>query len=904
MRKGWHLVGPAGKRGVVVGERRALAWRAMKPTTAAALREQFVEFFEARGHTRVPSASLIPHDPSLLLTAAGMVPFKPFMLGDEPAPYARATSVQKCFRTTDIDIVGHTTRHCTFFEMLGNFSFGDYFKELAIPYAWELVTEVLALPADKLWVTVYKDDDEAAEIWRTAVGIAPDRIQRGEDDNFWTMGPTGPCGPCSEIFYDKGPEFGPDGGPMGGGPERFVEVWNLVFMQYDRAADGTLSELPRKNIDTGAGLERILAVLGGHGSIFDTDELRQLVGAAESLTGRAYGADETVDVSLRILAEHGRAATMLIGDGVVPSNEDRGYVLRRILRRLVLHSYRLGVSDDAAVTLITKSIDLMSAAYPNLETQRSFILNVASREEDRFRRTLQRGLDRLEELVSEQGSTVSGEEAFFLHDTLGFPFDLTREIADERGASVDADGFAELMLAQRERARAAQRETDGEDSETVEMLRGLVESFGPTEFTGYGADLTEATIIGLHGADASSGAPSGAAVDVFLDRTPFYAESGGQIGDTGVISSLDGTVVLDVVDTTYALPGTLVKHRCVIRSGVPVVGMAVTAVIDSDRRERIRRNHTGTHLLHWALREVLGDHVKQAGSYVGPDRLRFDFSHFEPVDADDLARIEHLVNAEVLSDAAVQTIETSREDAETMGAVAFFGDKYGDQVRVLQAGPKSLEFCGGTHVRSLGQIGPVVVLSESSVGSNLRRIEAATGFGALEYLASERSIVSEAATQLQATPSEVVTRISALQDELKALRNSLRDIRARQAAQSARQIAEQSSDGVAAGRVDGSTPDQLREMALSAREVLGSGIAIFVGASDDGEKAGIAVAVSADLQDRGISAAELAAPGARLLGGGTAKRSDLVVGGGAQVGKLDDALAAVRAAAQSATSGL
>ncbi|MCB0974444.1 MAG: alanine--tRNA ligase [Actinobacteria bacterium] len=875
----------------------------MKPTTAAALREQFVEFFEARGHTRVPSASLIPHDPSLLLTAAGMVPFKPYMLGDEPAPYPRATSVQKCFRTTDIDIVGHTTRHCTFFEMLGNFSFGDYFKEAAIPYAWEFVTDVLGFPADKLWVTVYKDDDEAAEIWRTAVGVDSERIQRGEDDNFWTMGPTGPCGPCSEIFYDKGPEFGPDGGPIGGGEERFVEVWNLVFMQYDRGADGALTELPRKNIDTGAGLERILAVLGGQGSIFDTDELRQLVQSAETLTGRTYGVDETVDVSLRILAEHGRAATMLIGDGVFPSNEDRGYVLRRILRRLILHSYRLGVADGAATTLMTTSIDLMGSAYPSLESQRTFILSVASREEDRFRRTLQRGLDRLEELLAQTGATVSGDDAFFLHDTLGFPFDLTREIAAERGAEVDAEGFEALMLAQRERARAAQRGNDGADGAEVEALRSLVDSFGATEFTGYVADATDAVIIGVFDADAESASgDTPQAVDIYLDRTPFYAESGGQIGDTGVISSPDGSMVLDVVDTTYSLPGTLVRHRALIRSGTPTTGMAVTAVIDRDRRERIRRNHTGTHLLHWALREVLGDHVKQAGSYVGPDRLRFDFSHYEPVTSEDLAKIEALVNSEVLEDPAVETIEASRDDAETMGAVAFFGDKYGDQVRVLQAGPKSLEFCGGTHVRSLGQIGPVIVLSESSIGSNLRRIEAVTGFGALEWMAGERTIVADAAAQLQTTPTDVVDRIAALQGELKQVRGALRDTRAQQGAATARQVASDATDGIAAARVDGSTPDQLREMALAARDALGSGVAIFVGASEDGAKAGIAVAVSKDLQDRGLAASELAAPGARLLGGGTARRPDFVVGGGAQVGNLDAALDAVRAAALSATT--
>ncbi|HEV7865175.1 MAG TPA: alanine--tRNA ligase, partial [Acidimicrobiia bacterium] len=666
----------------------------MKPTTADELRRAFLGFFEGKGHTPLPSSSLVPNDPSLLLTNAGMVQFKPYMLGEEKPPWPRATTVQKCFRTVDIDIIGTTSRHLTFFEMLGNFSLGDYFKEQAIPLAWELATAVFELDPERIWVTVLDTDDESIEIWAETVGVPRDRIQRmGEKDNFWSMGPTGPCGPCSELYYDRGPEYGEEGGPAGGGEERYVEFWNLVFMQYNRHEDGTLTDLPQRNIDTGAGLERILALLQGEQSVFETDVLRRILAVAEATTGQSYGADAKADISLRILADHGRAMTFLLGDGVLPTNEGRGYVLRRMIRRAVRHARLLGFEGEITGPLVDATVETMGGAYPDLVRQQDFLRQMAGREEARFGQTLRRGLDLLDDIVAR--GDVSGEDAFFLHDTLGFPVEVTAEIAADRGRSVDMAGFKERMDAQRRRAREARAAAvPGEGASsggagvspgmTAPVFADLLEASGPNEFVGYGEAVTATRVVALlDKTDPIGRAEAGRKIDVILDRTPFYAESGGQVGDTGTIETADGA--LRVLDTVYAVPGKLILHRAEVVSGHVAVGSEATARIDVARRERTRRNHTGTHLLHWALRDVLGEHVKQAGSLVSPDRLRFDFSHFEGVPAEVLARVETQANEEVLGNGAVRVYETTKEHAESIGAIAFFGDKYGDIVRVVEA---------------------------------------------------------------------------------------------------------------------------------------------------------------------------------------------------------------------------
>jgi alanyl-tRNA synthetase len=870
----------------------------MKPMTADELRRAFLGFFEGKGHTPLPSASLVPNDPTLLLTTAGMVQFKPYMLGEEKPPWPRATTVQKCFRTTDIDIIGTTTRHLTFFEMLGNFSLGDYFKAQAIPFAWELATTVFELDPDRIWVTVFETDDESIEIWADDVGVSRDRIQRrGEADNFWAMGPTGPCGPCSELYYDRGADFGAEGGPAGGGEERYVEFWNLVFMQYNRAEDGTLTDLPQRNIDTGAGLERILALLQGKHSVFEIDVLRRILAVAESTTGRGYGADAKADVSLRILADHGRAMTFLLADGVLPTNEGRGYVLRRQIRRAVRHARLLGFEGEITGPLVDATVETMGGAYPDLVRRHDFVRQMAAREEARFGETLRRGLDLLDELVAK--GDISGADAFFLHDTLGFPVEVTAEIAADRGRAVDMAGFTERMQEQRRRAREARAATvpgaGGPSAEgaVAPVYVELLDASGPNEFTGYGEAVSVGHVVALLDKTESVGrAEHGRKVDVILDRTPFYAESGGQVGDTGTIETADGT--LRVLDTVYAVPGKLILHRAEVVSGHVAVGSEATARIDVARRERTRRNHTGTHLLHWALRDVLGDHVKQAGSLVAPDRLRFDFSHYEGVPAEILARVETQANEEVLGNGTVRVYETTKDHAESIGAVAFFGDKYGDIVRVVEAGDRSKELCGGTHVSALGMIGPIKVLGESSIGANVRRIEALTATATLAHIGTEEARLRRAAELLRVAPQEVPESIERLQGKVKELQEELDAARARQAAGEAKTLAASASGGVLVARRDGSTPDDLRRLALGVRDEISSGVVVLLGTSPDGTKAGLAVAVSADLVGKGISAAEVAGDAARTLGGGTARNPELVTGGGPRVENVEAALEQAR----------
>ena len=852
---------------------------------ANGLRRAFTEFFTARQHTAVPSLGLIPNHPRApLFTNAGMNQFLPYILGEEAPPYPRATSIQKCVRVKgkhdDIENIGVSTRHATFFEMLGNFSFGDYFKETAIPLAWELSTEGLGLDPERIWVSVHDTDDEAAAIWRDAVGVPPERIQRMGADNFWEMGDTGPCGPCSELYYDRGPEHGPGGGPATGGEERFVEYWNLVFMQYDRQADGELRPLPRRIIDTGAGFERLLALLQGTYSVFDTDVLRPIVAAAERVTGRRYGEETGHDVALRILADHARCVTFLVNDGVFPSNEDRGYVLRRVIRRAVRHAYQLGVATAVTPPLVQATVDVMGDAYPELGRNRDFITGVVAREEERFRRTLASGLGMLEAELDAGAGTIGGDLAFKLHDTFGFPIDLTREIAAERAVEVDLQGFEAAMAAQRERAREA-RPSGGEAGSADDAYRGLVEQFGTTEFTGYGETETKARVLAvLDGEDGR--------VEIFLDRTPFYAEAGGQVGDSGTVATDTGWA--QVLDTTAALPG-LHRHTARVVEGELVPGQEALASVDAERRAAIRRNHTATHLLHGVLREVLGPHVKQQGSLVGPEYLRFDFSHFGPVTREELDTIEATVNERVIANEPVRAYVTSRSHAEQLGALAFFGDKYGEYVRVVEAGSRSVELCGGTHVAALGMIGPVKVVSEGSIGSNMRRIFALSGTATLERIKDEERLLERAAELLRAEPKEVPEAVERLLQRHRTLEDELKSLRTQVASGEARQLGAAAVDGWVVARRDGLAPDQLRQLALATREEPGVRGVVLVG-SPDGQRVALVAAVA---KGGGMEPGPLLAEAARIVGGGGGGKGDVAVAGGRDASKIDQAIAHVRA---------
>ncbi len=852
---------------------------------ANALRRAFTQFFVDRGHVAVPSAGLIPHHPRApLFTNAGMNQFIPYFLGEQAPPYPRATSIQKCVRVRgkhdDIDLIGRTTRHLTFFEMLGNFSFGDYFKGLAIPLAWELLTDVLGLEADRLWVSVYRDDDEAVGIWRDSVGVAHERIVRMDEDNFWEMGDTGPCGPCSEIYFDRGPEWGEEGGPGVGGEERYVEVWNLVFMQFDRQRDGSLLPLPKPNIDTGAGLERILTLVEGVETIWDTSVLRPVIAVAEALTSRRYGTDEATDVSLRILADHARSMTFLVGDGVVPSNEDRGYVLRRLIRRAVRQAFALGVDKQVTPALVEACVGVMSDAYPDLGASQASITDVVAREEARFRATLRTGLAMLDAEISSGSSKIPGEVAFRLHDTHGFPIELTREIAAERGASVDEDGFATEMTRQRDQSRAGGKAQVGGD-ERLGEYRKLLADHGGTLFVGYETAAATTTVTGV--IPTSDGT-----VEIFLAATPFYAEGGGQVGDVGFIETDSGRAA--VTDTTRALPD-LYRHVARIVDGEIRPGQAATATIDAQRRSAIRRNHTGTHLLHSALRRVLGEHVKQQGSLVAPDRLRFDFTHYHPLGEAEIAQVEDIVNAQILSDDGVSVRVMAKVDADAAGAFAFFEDKYGDQVRVVAAGPASLELCGGTHVTRLGEIGPFKIVSEGSIGSNLRRVEAVTGTATLARMREADREIAACAALLRARPDEVIDALERRLGELRALQGRMEELERAALDGRARELAGMAAGADLVARVDGLNPDQLRELAAKVRNLAGSEV-VVLGGSPDGSKAALAAVVA---KGSPRSAPELIGPPARIVGGGGGGRNpEHATAGGRDPSRLDEALDAVR----------
>ncbi len=858
------------------------------------LRNAFVAFFEDRGHIHQRSASLIPHDPTLLFTVAGMVPFKTYFTGEQTPAFRRAVSIQKCVRAggkhNDLDEIGHTSRHFTFFEMMGNFSFGDYFKSEAITWAWQFVVDVLQLDIEKLWVTVHLDDDEAAAIWIDEVGLSADRLQRLDEDNYWKMGNTGPCGPCSEIYWDKGAKFGSGGGPKYGDEDRYIELWNLVFMQFEQHNDGSKTRLPNPSIDTGMGLERTVSVLQGVDSVWETNELKTLLQAAAEFTGvdRASASPSQV-VSLRILADHARSTSLLISDGVFPSNEARGYVLRRILRRAVRHSYILGVEEtnDLQQTVMGQMVDVvvsvMGETYPELVDNRAFIRDVVAREELRFRETLRTGQNILDiEIaklmqsgVSAETKSLAGETAFLLHDTYGFPLELTEEITKEQGIAIDREGFAQAMSEQQQRAKDARAKDSTGDNE---ILVNLLQQYGETIFVGREEYETHAQV--LH-CDQNI---------VVLDRTPFYAEAGGQIGDNGTITTESAELV--VTDTQYGVPG-LVVHLCDTVRGTPEVGQSATAAIDGDRRELIRRNHTATHLLHSALRTVLGAHVKQQGSYVGPDRLRFDFSHYEALTAQQISDIEDFVNAEVLSNAVCEHFETSMEQAQQLGAIAFFGDKYGEKVRVLQAGPHSTELCGGTHVRALGDIGPIHIISESSIGSNIRRIEALSGKATIDFYRRSDNNAAQAAQTLGVPTVDLVKGVERLHQESKQLRSELTALKQQLAIHQAPQLAGQANNGVVVARVEGLDRNELRNLALAVREHEKVDVVVLGTAFANG---GVGL-VSTVSTDSDLDAGELIADAKKVIGGGGKGGRELAVAGGKNAGALDEALSQVRVAA-------
>ena len=846
---------------------------------AAQLRSIFLDYFAANGHTIVPSASLIPHDPSLLFTVAGMVPFKPYFLGEEIPAFNRAVTIQKCFRAPDIDIIGTTRRHLTYFEMMGNFSFGDYFKEGAINYAWGLITEGFGLDPERLWVTVHNSDDAAEELWRDMIGVRPERIQRLDEDNFWDMGDTGPCGPCSEIFFDKGPEFGADGGPAFGGEDRFVEFWNLVFMQYEKGPGGSMTELPKQNIDTGSGFERVLSILNGVESVFATDLFTPLLDTAARALNTGYGTDEETDVAIRRIADHGRAMTMLVSDGVLPSNEGRGYVLRRIIRRAILAARRAGSDAQLAASLVDATIEKMGSAYPVLVKDRDLIVEVLEREEAGFARTLRTGMSLLEEArdeVTRSGSTVfPGDVAFKLHDTHGFPIELTNEIVGESGLSVERESFDAAMAEQRSRARAASKALNLADEA---QYRDLVERHGTTEFVG--RDVTrytvETTVLALLvGEDGTS--------ELFLDSTPFYAESGGQVGDTGSIVTETGR--FEVTDTQN-VAGGLFAHRGRV-TGEVLPGQVAVATIDPLRREATRRTHTSTHLLHAGLRAVLGDHVRQQGSYVGPERLRFDFSHGSGVSRSEMSDILTMVNTDVVENDGVETIQTTKQVAETMGAIAFFGDKYGDRVRVVKAGPHSLEFCGGTHVDRLGDIGQIQIVSEASIGSNTRRIEAVSGLGAYRRSHEMESALGSVATLLKVSLDDVVPALERLFERQRDVEKEVAALRQAQLSAFADQLHARSNGDALVARVDGYPGEQLRTLAQDLQR-RGRRVVVLVGASDD--KVAIAVATNEALDAQSTVKAL-----ASLVGGGGGGSARLALAGARDASSIDKVLEAATA---------
>lgn len=865
----------------------------------AEIRESFLKFFEDKGCRRFPSSSLVPDDPSLLLANAGMNQFKQYYLGKKTMEEIGACSCQKCLRTNDIDNIGHDGRHLSFFEMLGNFSFGGYTKQQACQWAFEFITSpsYLGLPLDKLYFTIFEDDDEAHDIWRE-IGVPEDHISRlGEDDNFWAAGPTGPCGPCSEIYYDQGPEVGcgcPDCAP-GCDCDRFLEFWNLVFTQYDRQEDGSFVDLPHRNIDTGMGLERISAIMQGKSANYDGDIMRGLLSLGEKITGSAYGADARTDVSLRILADHARAVTFMIGDGILPSNEGRGYVLRRLLRRAIYHARMLGVQGHFLGEYIDEVVSTMGSAYPEVVENSELIHRIAAAEEDHFSATLRTGQAYLEEALAAlpAGQDLDGEVAFKLHDTFGFPVDLTVEAAGQAGRGVDIQGFERAMDQQRARARAQVKDVVWGQFDTVWVA--LADRFPHEEFVGYDQDAAQTVVRALvSGGHAVDTASEGEQVDVLLEQTPFYAEMGGQVGDVGTIDG-DGFRLV-VTDTTRA-EKTLTVHHCRVAQGAVSVGSACTATIDRARRERVRRNHTATHILHAALRQVLGTHVNQAGSLVEPGRLRFDFTHFQAMTPQEIAQVERLCNEEIMADLPVTTRECGIDEARASGAMALFGEKYSDVVRVVDVKGFSRELCGGTHVRRTSEIGLLKIVSEGSASANTRRIEAVTSYDALKLLNADQDLLRKVAGQLKVPVRDVLHKAEELQQEVQHFEEQQRKTQREEAARRAQAALGDVLDAgypLVVARVDGLDADGLRTQWDSIRVGLDKPGACVLGTVTEQGRPLLLAAGTDEAVDQGFHAGNVIKSIASNIRGGGGGRPQLAQAGGSDPSGLDAALQAAR----------
>lgn len=854
---------------------------------SAEIRQKFLSFFEKRGHKVVPSSSLVPNDPTLLLTAAGMVQFKPIFQGEKKSTFTRATSCQKCVRTTDIDNVGHTAKHLTFFEMLGNFSFGDYYKKDASIWAWEFLTDELKLDANKLWITIFEDDDEAFEVWNKEVGISGKRIVRlGEDDNFWAAGPTGPCGPCSELLYDLGKDRGCGKETCGVDCDcgRFLEVWNLVFMQYNRDEKGKLTLLPKKNIDTGMGLERVASILQNTPTNFETDLLKPIVLKAAELANMKYDTEGKHVAPIRIIADHGRAVTFLVNDGVLPSNEGRGYVLRRLIRRAVRYGKLLGIDELFLTDIVSEVIKVMQEGYTDIAENKDFILKVCESEEERFSHTLKSGMAVLEDVIADAKKklqSINGEVAFQLYDTYGFPLELTTEIAGEQNITVQEEQFEKLMKKQRSRARAAwiTRE-DSEDERLIEAYNEVYDRFGSTEFVGYELDSTKTVIQAIikNGVIAPH-AEKGDQVEVVLKKTPFYAEKGGQVGDEGIIKTDKGQV--EVEHTSAPLP-TLIIHRGKVAVGAIELDSACEVTIQANRRKLVSRNHTATHILHWALRQVLGDHVRQSGSFVDADRFRFDFTHMSALSDQEVKKVEHLINNKIMEDHPVKCFVTSFNYAKESGAIALFGEKYNDFVRVVEIGNFSKELCGGTHVGKTSEIGVLKILSETSVGANLRRIEAVTSYRALEFIYSEEDNLRRITQVLKTDMSEVAERAKSILAQLKSREDEINSLKAQLMVDDLDKLLGSAKMldnlNVVLEIVEAQNLDDLRKYADLIREKL-QGVIVVLAASSEG-KALLVSAASPEAVKKGFHAGKLLQEVAPIVGGGGGGRPDLAQAGG------------------------
>jgi alanyl-tRNA synthetase len=859
------------------------------------LREMYLSFFESKGHLRLPSFSLVPqNDPSILLINAGMTPLKPYFTGREVPPRKRVTTCQKCIRTPDIENVGKTSRHGTFFEMLGNFSFGDYFKKEAIPWAWEFMTKVLEIPEDRLYVTVYQDDDEAYDIWHDIVGLPHDRIFRmGKEDNFWEHG-TGPCGPCSEIHYDRGADKGcgkPDC-KVGCDCDRYIEVWNNVFTQFDRQADGSYLELSSKNIDTGMGLERLACVMQDVDNIFEVDSIRAILDHVCKISGADYGKEYKKDVSIRVITDHVRSVTMMVSDGILPSNEGRGYVLRRLLRRAARHGRLLGIKRTFLAEVADTAIKCSGNAYPNLKEKEDYIKKVISLEEERFYATIDQGMVILEGYMNETRAkgvdTLTGEMVFKLHDTFGFPLDLTREIASENNLNIDEAGFHNEMKIQKDKAREAHRSKAG--SAWEKDLFANTDKSVKTKFVGYSENTCEGSVLFIVRDDElSENAQQDDDITLVLDTTPFYAESGGQTGDTGTISNKN--FKMEVSECRKTVDGKYL-HIGKVLSGSVQVGDKVTASIDIEKRKSTARNHTTTHLLQKALKNVLGDHVHQAGSLVTPERLRFDFSHFSAMTPEQIEAVENEVNKEIMENLAVTIEEMPIDEARKLGAMALFGEKYGDVVRVVSAGDYSKELCGGTHLKSTGEAGLVKIIGESGISAGVRRIEALTGFNAISYYKGRDALLKEAAEAAKSSTDDIVAKIGNLFDEIKNARKELEEANSKLVKGSMDSIINDTVTvkgmKIVAAKLEGLDMNALRNTSDTVKNKIGSGVVILVSSKDD--KVNLIVSATKDAVAAGIHSGNIIKEAAAACGGGGGGRPDMAQAGGKDPNGMDEAI--------------